>query len=556
MKKILFTTLIVLIVFLLLPVWAGAADYYVTETGDGAPMSMAEFNALTGTGYAGDTFYFSGTITTRLELGISGTSGGGNVTLDGYQAGTYNATNGLRTNLSSLAEIKRPSSSIELYSVGYITIQDFYFNGNNGSGSSAIEMVNANHITIRRSYFFEYEQNAIFSSNVSSTSSYITIGGASGDGIEVYCVGNFTGAYDIKLGNAHDVIISYNKLWGSSESEFGTKGISWGNGRENNYNYLIEHNYVANHLGDRPESGIGGKGGTNFIIRYNYISGHYGNEYHGNEYGIGPGYDAQYFYVYGNYITNNSIGIYITNGTDWGDNGIDQEYIYIWSNIIEKIHPMDDVAWAGILVGDTSGDITDHVYIRNNTIYANPAPGLPDYGYPTSGIRTRSNADNIYINNNIFSENRPDESDYIQAYIYDSSDVEQYKDNLHYHSGGAAKVVWGGSGSTAPGDIDATNDVGNPNFVNPTGGNFTLAGDSPAIDGGADLSGLVGSVTVQGTTYNMYWDDCLDPVNTNWSTIPPTVVSVKQDDYGTGWEQGAYVYTSGDAAAQRVIIIN
>ena len=79
-------------VLLFLPALAYSAGntYYVTQTGSGDPMSIAEFNALGGTGYAGDTFYFSGTFSTRITVNISGTTsadGSNDVKLDGWEGG-------------------------------------------------------------------------------------------------------------------------------------------------------------------------------------------------------------------------------------------------------------------------------------------------------------------------------------------------------------------------------------------------------------------------------------------------------------------------------------
>ncbi|HUW67411.1 MAG TPA: hypothetical protein VMW20_05100, partial [Candidatus Nanoarchaeia archaeon] len=71
--------------------------WYVTQNGAGArtgtsllsAMSVVTFNALTGSGYMGDTFYFSGPFTTTIAPQGSmfdGTSGNP-VTLDGYESG-------------------------------------------------------------------------------------------------------------------------------------------------------------------------------------------------------------------------------------------------------------------------------------------------------------------------------------------------------------------------------------------------------------------------------------------------------------------------------------
>jgi len=63
-------------------------------------------------------------------------------------------------------------------------------------------------------------------------------------------------------------------------------------------------------------------------------------------------------------------------------------------------------------------------------------------------------------------------------------------------------------------------------FTDPDNDDYTLASDSPCIDTGADL----------GSSY----DDALLPA----STWPDGVVTDDQDNYGAGWEIGAYVYGS------------
>ena len=95
--------------------------YYVTQSGAGADYSVAQFNALSGD-YSDDTFYFSGTITAIVDVDISGTSGGGYVTLDGYQAGDCDPIN---SECSSSAELTNSDSSF------YFTTQESileYFN--------------------------------------------------------------------------------------------------------------------------------------------------------------------------------------------------------------------------------------------------------------------------------------------------------------------------------------------------------------------------------------------------------------------------------------------
>ena len=43
--------------------------------------------------------------------------------------------------------------------------------------------------------------------------------------------------------------------------------------------------------------------------------------------------------------------------------------------------------------------------------------------------------------------------------------------------------------------------------------------------------------------YVLYYDDAIDPHLTDWTTTPPTVTILKQDDYGP-WERGAYLFTA------------
>ena len=104
-----------------------AADYYVTQSGgdadcSGSPCSVATFNTLTGTGYAGDTFYFSGTITSPVIIKISGTSAESPVTFDGYEAGECDA---LGTTCSSSAVMQ--GSYFAAQTQSYLVFRDFVF---------------------------------------------------------------------------------------------------------------------------------------------------------------------------------------------------------------------------------------------------------------------------------------------------------------------------------------------------------------------------------------------------------------------------------------------
>ena len=107
---------------------AFAATYTVSQTGAGDDYSVAGFNALSGTGFAGDTFYFDPDITSEIEVHIEGTVGGGYVTLDGYQAGTCDWIG--TGACASCCTLDRTGGSAMIDIDGdlsYIKIRDFYF---------------------------------------------------------------------------------------------------------------------------------------------------------------------------------------------------------------------------------------------------------------------------------------------------------------------------------------------------------------------------------------------------------------------------------------------
>ena len=101
MKLIIIITSI--IVFGFFPLFVNAVEagnkYYVTQYGNGNrsgesignSLSASDFNNLSGD-YSGDTFFFSGTFTTRLTPKVEGSTEG-HVIIDGYQAGDCDPLN-------------------------------------------------------------------------------------------------------------------------------------------------------------------------------------------------------------------------------------------------------------------------------------------------------------------------------------------------------------------------------------------------------------------------------------------------------------------------------
>ena len=529
------------LLILLLPAWAGATDYYVTQTGGGGdggdgsvgdPWSVAEFNALSGTGYAGDTVYFRETITTTVYPRISGTSGN-YVTLDGYEAGDCDPLN---STCSSSALLTGSTSDCAMWvnnGDDYLIIQDFRMTTGNLSIYTASGTAISTYITVQRNYVYDTNDRLfnMWRGSASTGPSYITLDGNKmvGFGKTNDCPGG------MQFYSVSDVIVKNNEFGHTGSTQCcSANTIEVHSVRDS----IFEYNEI---YGSPQQAGIAVKefGSNNIVIRFNNI--------HDNGEGTNAGGrsvainwpETYNIYIYGNSLHDNSeYGIDIFDGC---------HDVYVWSNLIYNNPKQGIVTWfeSGRAPGDPR---IDDIYIYNNTVYNNGFHATADSYYDHTGIALKdSGGTNIYVKNNILMDNRPDAT--VKHQLYSSCTfTSDY--NLNYHPDGTATWYYG-SAQHAPSDHDANNSVDNPDMVSPAGGNFTLQGDSPARDGGADLSGLVGSVTIQGTTYNMYWDDGLDPSYVDFSTIPPTVRVVKQDDYGTGWEQGAFAYIDGAGANAR-----
>jgi len=552
MKRLLLLTLI-LSLFL---TTAHAANFTVSQSGVLTDYSVADFNALTGD-KGGNTYYFDTTanITTKVSPQIYGTSGNP-VTFDGYQGGDYDpigAPGGTHCTID-LDSYGSGDHGISLNSTNdYIIIQDFEIRDcgegivyGNGTGGS-------DHITIRRNYIHHIENRGIFgSSNYSTPNTYITIGGASGDGNNFKNIGSGTAGYDVKAAYTTDCIISYNKSWADgTEGNYGTAGISWeGAGAVMSKRFLIEYNEVFNHNWGSQEDGIGGKSGEDFIIRFNDV---YGHDSSNESMGISAAADVDGFYIYGNRVWDNAINIFVTpyhdtgDGNHYGTNGIDCENVHIWANVIYK-----SSKWSGIQVHRyADSDEVKNVNIYNNTICENATNPISG-SVSGIGIGTGVASSEVNIKNNILYKNRPNEADYVQMDLTNSSAITSLEHDQYYWPGQTSVVYYSGgdrSVATLQASYGLENDApagadGDPGFNNAAGYDYTLTGGSACKDNGKDLSGLAGSITVQGITYNMYWDDCLDDSYVDWSTFPPTVRTVDQDTYGS-WERGAYVYTGG-----------
>jgi len=535
---------IFVVVFVVLPIlaYAGADVYYVTQNGAGAKngtslanaWSVSQFNALSGTGYAGDTFYFSGTITSTVYPRTSGTSGN-YVTLDGYEGGDCDPFN---FTCSSSALLTGSSSNCAMWVDGgndYLTIQDFRMTSGNLSIYTASGSAVSSHITIQHNYIYDTNDRMfnMWEGSAASGPSYVTIDGNKmvGFGKSIDTPGG------VQLRRVADVIVK-NNIFGHT----GSTQCTSANVIEvhNSNTILFEYNEI---YGAPQQAGIAVKeyGSNNIIIRFNNIHDNDPGTYGGRSIGVNwP--DTYNIYIYGNLMYNNS-----KYGIDLFDGCHD---IYIWSNLIYNNVEHGLVTWFASGRGHDSH--VENLVIYNN-VFANNGTDITDWDWPDhTGIALKdSEATNIVVKNNILYNNRPNAKTYNQVYSASSTDTLEH--NQYFYTGQTPTIYWNGEYRTlatmqteyGKEDDNPAGKVEDPDFTDAGNNNYALNAGSAVINGGADLSGLVGSINVQGTTYCMYYEDCLYDAKTYWSISPPTVTTVKQDDFGSGWERGAYVYAGG-----------
>ena len=506
------------------------ATFYVTQSGTGngdtylTAMSVAAHNANTYSITAGDTVYLCDTITSRIVPPISGTSGHV-ITYKGDYAGH-----------AALIQVTG-ESQLRFDGIDYLTFDGIKFDGQNESAEIGLfSEGQSEHITVINCWFEEQQRKGIAMWNDGryyngagdpGPCRYWTVGGSPGNGNTFYNVGISTAANIMSVWYSNNLVFSYNTIY-SDKPPFGL-GRS-GLVIEDSDHVLVEYNNFYNLTN---EDGIGGKNASYVIVRYNTSHDMQGGSGDINSQGTGinmafsinPVRPCHNWYVYGNTsYNNNKVGILVMYGAT---------NINIWSNVIYSN------GLAGIDVVQSSDATTIKIY--NNTIVnSGELWGLA----MASNIYIAAAASALIKNNILYSSVKQN-----QITIGATSGVTMDY-NHYYWTGGTPTVNWGGTVynyNALPGTQEDHASTGNPNFVNAGSNNYKLLSTSPCKDTGVDLSGLAGSVTIQGATgypgtVNMYWDDALDPNNTDFSTTPPTVAMVDQDTY-ENWEKGAYVYT-------------
>jgi len=504
MKK---TLILVIVAGMLL---AGAvsvegAVYYVSESSAGNGSGSSYDNRMSVVNHngrsfnPGDTIYLVDTISSRLVIPSSGISGS-EITYKGDYAGHP----GVLTCNTSYGTIRGEGKD-------YIIIDGLEVK----NGTIAIAFLNGcDYITIKNCLIHDMYRTASkgihFSSNTNpiTRNSNIVIGGAEGEGNEVYNVGVDTGGVDIGLAHIDNFLASYNKCYGG-ETDTGIDGITlnYSNGGIIEYNKLYDHIKSAQTPIEYPQYGEDGldlKGSSNIHIRYNHI---YGNRAGGIGVNNSDWMSANCsnIYIYHNLLHDQGVNIVVSD--------LD-ENCYIWSNLM-----YNSTRSHGISCTTTGSNI--HIY--NNTLINNHGNDGTRFAIFTG------NGSDYYIKNNIFY------SDTHNDLIYKSSSAinANFDNNRYCYTGGTARLRWDGAYKTlaqvkALGQ-EANGTEGEPGFSNVGNDDYTLASSSVCINGGSDL----------GVDYALG----LDPANTDFTTFPPSVHISDNNSYGSGWEIGAYVFT-------------
>ena len=167
--------------------------------------------------------------------------------------------------------------------------------------------------------------------------------------------------------------------------------------------------------------------------------------------------------------------------------------------------------------GNASGTISLNIF--NNTLYNNTDTVEVTGGNTREIMIGDSNLASLVVKNNILSgaaqENVALEPQSNMIWDYNIINPATIWEDPTVFSW----AQWQGLGNDTHG-VNA-----DPLFISTSTNNFALSSSSPAIDAGVNL----------GTSYDMG----LDPA----STWPSNVLTLNQNNYGSGWDIGAYVYT-------------
>ena len=512
--------LLFLVVAALLPSVVSATGYYVTQDGSGdgstyeKAMSISAHNSRSFS--SGDVIYLCGLINSPRVIPPSSGTDGNRIIYSGDCPGHP-------------GHIKRGSGAVNVFGMyisgkSHITVQDLEIS-DASSGIWANE--ESHHITVKRCRIHDMTGRGVAFVSLSTQwggsgigCNNIIIGGAPGDGNEMYDIGMNTAGGDVDLGNSHDIVVSYNHLYATKSgiSEAEDRGID-GVVTEGVSDLLIEYNEIHDHndaFGSdaRGEDGIDLKlNSNNVVIRYNHI---YNHRY---QTGITVQMGSNNVQIYGNRIHDNHGGVCC-----W-DNNDDRppvNNVRIWDNII---YSNDN---SGIYVSSWSGHPPNNIKVYNNVLAEN---GIDPELSHEAGLDIYAGSD-FEIKNNVFYKNEGYGNPYRQIYVNSGQTGSTVMENNVFHwPGHDSKVYWGSSGDVSPSSVGSGNTEDNPYFADADNNNYRLLDSSPCVGTGQNL----------GVDYN----DLLHP-STNWEIAPPYVVTMQQ---GAEWNKGAYGSASDEQAS-------
>lgn len=542
----------------------------------------------------GDSVYLSGEFTQRIIIRGSGTSDN-YITIDGGGAKILSpiSTNQKIIDVSNVqylifknlyidgqdSNMTAASNLAAIYirqlgsTTGHITIQDSTFKN---SSSGIILQGNVKNIVIIRNSFENMVGNGVSVSmdHYDNDSDYfyndcpniITIGGSKGNGNTFRNVGKLR-ADEAVPGYAFgifgkDIIFSYNHIY-ANLANIGA-GI-YMNGAQK---VLVEYNTIHGMQAVKHRPPIDFKcdplkssdnqylSTEDIIIRFNKVYDIYNGP---NVYAFPPSAirisgRGKNRVIYGNFLEGADINLN-WNWTEENE-GLGGTGYFVWSNIVNGAQTSGGITISGYSL---NVDKFKDWHIYNNTIYKtvqnHTDPTSPYYHY---AISTTDNAltiiENLNIKNNIVANTRPNSNEYVNNRIPNSPETH-FDYNHHYFAGQVPKIIliessgthtytW--NSSSLPTAIVGHNTEGDPKFTAADAGNFSLLPGSPCIDSGLNLSqadSTLPTITIQGQLLTFSYSTALNPKSTDWTTIPPTVGTINQNN-NENWEKGAYVFVT------------
>jgi parallel beta-helix repeat protein len=263
-----------------------------------------------------------------------------------------------------------------------------------------------------------------------------------------------------------DVWVLYSRL-----EECSGSGIRMGGSPGEEPEWARRIYFAGNTVRRVRQSGIAVKYGADIVISQNTVSDIIDTDWSHSK-GIGLQYGPRNVWVLYNRVSGGRYGVRVASTDSGGDFPV-----YIIGNVISDAHLLNEVypggSWdeAGIHVQGGS-----ERYIVNNTIYN------CDAGINLSGSRIYTVENNIIVNVTQTLGNH--------LFIEDAINTTEVRNNIFHQSGnGAIKLRVGSTTRNLDGFQTATGKgqgclAADPRFTNPSGGNFQLLADSPAIDAG------------------------------------------------------------------------